>query len=104
MNEKLNSKIEHALDNLEHFVDIVSRYSTNFQKLLNAAKPVQFNLLKYCRYTKKKKTCQKKWYLLMQKIQTYLSNPKWLLFIYNLGGRHLNMELNLISAYKIHFN
>ena len=80
LNEKLNSKIEHALDNLEHFVDIVSRYSTNFQKLLNAAKPVQFKLLKYCRYTKEEKNMPKKWYLLMQKILTYFYNPNWLIF------------------------
>ena len=42
--------------------------------------------------------------LINAKIQTYLSNPNWLLFIYNLGGLHLNMNLNLTNAHNIHFD
>ena len=99
---KPNSKIGHASDNLERFTDIVLRHSTNFQKLLNVAKSVHFKMLKHCKYSTIYRHVKKK-VLINAKIQTYLSNPKWLLFIYNLGGRHLNMELNLISAYKIHF-
>ena len=42
--------------------------------------------------------------LINGKVQTYLSNPNWLTFTYNVGGLHLNIDLNSINAHTIRFS
>ena len=54
---KPNSKIGHALDNLERFIDIVLRHSTNYQKLLNVAKSVHFKNAKTLQVLHNISTC-----------------------------------------------